>query len=239
MAKVSPVAASAAYLEHLRDAWNARVAGKTADDRLENQDVLLTVPASFDAVARELTVEAAGQGRAQAGHAPRRAPGRLLRLARASRATQWRKQVKVGDIILVCDVGGGTTDFTLIAVSDEGGDLVLTRLAVGEHILLGGDNMDLALAYAVAATLPQGMEGLDAAQRVALGYACRTAKETLFAEPKKSAGPGDRPRPRLEGHRRLDQDRADARAAQRRRCSTASCPAAPDRPARCAAGASA
>ncbi len=97
--------------------------------------------------------------------------------------------VKVGDIILVCDVGGGTTDFTLIAVSDEGGDLILSRLAVGEHILLGGDNMDLALAYAVAATLPQGMEGLDAAQRVALGHACRNAKEALFGDPRKDAAP--------------------------------------------------
>jgi molecular chaperone DnaK (HSP70) len=186
--KVSPVTASAAYLEHLRDAWNARVAGKKADDRLENQDVLLTVPASFDAVARELTMEAAG--RAGLKHVT------LLEEPQAAfyawlgvEGDRWRKQVKVGDIILVCDVGGGTTDFSLIAVSEEGGDLVLSRLAVGEHILLGGDNMDLALAYAVAATLPQGMEGLDATQRVALNYACRGAKETLFAEGKKSAAP--------------------------------------------------
>jgi molecular chaperone DnaK (HSP70) len=186
--RISPVAASAAYLEHLRDAWNARVAGKTAADRLENQDVLLTVPASFDAVARELTSEAA----AKAGlrqvtliEEPQAAFYAWL----AAHGDKWRKQVKVGDIILVCDVGGGTTDFTLIAVSDEGGDLVLSRLAVGEHILLGGDNMDLALAYAVAATFPQGMEGLDASQRVALGHACRAAKETLFTDPKKAAAP--------------------------------------------------
>ena len=188
VARVSPVAASAAYLEHLRDAWNARVAGKTAADRLENQEVFLTVPASFDAVARELTTEAA----AKAGlkqvtliEEPQAAFYAWL----GAHGDRWRKQVKVGDIILVCDVGGGTTDFTLIAVSDEGGDLALSRLAVGEHILLGGDNMDLALAYAVAATLPQGMEGLDAAQRVALGYACRTAKETLFSDLKKNAAP--------------------------------------------------
>ena len=74
-------------------------------------------------------------------------------------------------------------------MTDQGGDLALTRLAVGEHILLGGDNMDLALAHAVAATLPNGMEGLDPAQRVALGYACRTAKETLFASPDKASAP--------------------------------------------------
>ena len=161
---------------------------RSAADRLENQDVFLTVPASFDAVARELTSEAA----AKAGlrqvtliEEPQAAFYAWL----AAHGDRWRKNVKVGDIILVCDVGGGTTDFTLIAVSDEGGDLVLSRLAVGEHILLGGDNMDLALAYAVAADLPQGMEGLDAAQRVALGYACRAAKETLFNDPKKNAAP--------------------------------------------------
>jgi molecular chaperone DnaK (HSP70) len=188
VSRVSPVVASAAYLEHLRDAWNARIAGKTAADRLENQDVYLTVPASFDAVARELTTEAA----AKAGlrqvtllEEPQAAFYAWL----AAQGERWRKKVKVGEIILVCDVGGGTTDFTLIAVTDDGGDLALSRLAVGEHILLGGDNMDLALAYAVAATLPQGMEGLDAVQRVALGHACRAAKELLFTDMKKNAAP--------------------------------------------------
>ena len=188
MPKVSPVDASAAYLEHLRDAWNARIAGKKADDRLENQEVLLTVPASFDAVARELTMEAAGKaGLKQVTLLEE--PQAAFYAWLAVQGDGWRKHVKVGDIILVCDVGGGTTDFTLISVTDEGGDLVLSRLAVGEHILLGGDNMDLALAYAVAATLPQGMDGLDAVQRVALGHACRSAKETLFAEPKKNSAP--------------------------------------------------
>jgi hypothetical protein len=107
----------------------------------------------------------------------------------AARGDAWRKQVKVGDILLVCDVGGGTTDFTLIAVTEQAGELTLTRQAVGEHILLGGDNMDLALAHAVASTLPGGMDGLDASQRVALGYACRSAKETLFSDPKKASVP--------------------------------------------------
>jgi molecular chaperone DnaK (HSP70) len=188
IARISPVAASAAYLEHMRDAWNAKVAGKSAAERLENQEVLLTVPASFDAVARELTGEAA----ARAGlkqvtliEEPQAAFYAWL----AAQGDKWRKKVKVGDLILVCDVGGGTTDFTLISVSDEGGDLVLSRMAVGEHILLGGDNMDLALAYAVAGMLPQGMEGLDASQRVALGHACRNAKEALFTDPKKNAAP--------------------------------------------------
>jgi molecular chaperone DnaK (HSP70) len=186
--KISPVAASCAYLSHLRDAWNHQIAGKSAADRLEQQDVYLTVPASFDAVARELTVEAAreaGLEKITLLEEPQAAFYAWL----AAQGDSWRRKVKVGDILLVCDVGGGTTDFTLIAVTDQGGDLTLTRQAVGEHILLGGDNMDLALAHAVAATLPGGMDGLDAAQRVALGYACRTAKETLFADLKKSSVP--------------------------------------------------
>jgi molecular chaperone DnaK (HSP70) len=188
VAKVSPVAASSAYLTHLRDAWNHLIAGKTAADRLEHQDVFLTVPASFDAAARELTVEAAraaGLEQVTLLEEPQAAFYAWL----AAQGDHWRKKVKVGDLLLVGDVGGGTTDFTLIAVSDQGGDLALTRMAVGEHILLGGDNMDLALAHAVAATLPNGMEGLDATQRVALGHACRQAKETLFSQPQKATAP--------------------------------------------------
>lgn len=188
VARVSPVEASSAYLAHLRDAWDHLIAGKTTADRLEHQDVLLTVPASFDAVARELTVEAAraaGLEQVTLLEEPQAAFYSWI----AARGDRWRKQVKVGDLLLVCDVGGGTTDFTLIAVTDQGGELALTRLAVGEHILLGGDNMDLALAHAVAATLPNGIEGLDLAQRVALVHACRGAKEALFADPKKAAAP--------------------------------------------------
>jgi molecular chaperone DnaK (HSP70) len=184
--RISPVDASSAFLEHLRDTWNARLPGKAAAERLENQEVFLTVPASFDPVARELTIEAA----TKAGFKTvtlLEEPQAAFYAWLAHQGQNWRKHVKAGDIILVCDVGGGTTDFTLIAVKDEGGDLMLSRLAVGEHILLGGDNMDLALAYAVAGTLPKGMEGLDAAQRIGLLYACRAAKEALFSEPKKNA----------------------------------------------------
>jgi len=192
MAKVSPVEASAAYLTHLRDAWDRAFAPdgpKTAGaEPLVRQDVLLTVPASFDPVARELTVEAAkaaGLERVTLLEEPQAAFYAWL----AARGDRWRDQVKAGDTLLVCDVGGGTTDFTLIGVSDQAGDLVLTRQAVGEHILLGGDNMDLALAHAVAAGLPGGIDALDASQRVALNYACRSAKEALFADPKRTAAP--------------------------------------------------
>lgn len=186
--KISPVEASTAYLVHLRDTWNHLIAGRTSADKLENQEVFLTVPASFDPVARELTVEAAraaGLQQVTLLEEPQAAFYAWL----AAEGDRWRNQAKVGDIILVCDVGGGTTDFTLIAVTDQAGDLALTRLAVGEHILLGGDNMDLALAHAVAANLPNGMEGLDATQRIALGHACRNAKEALFANPQKNAVP--------------------------------------------------
>src|SRR5262249_24378085 len=96
----------------------------------------------------------------------------------------FRKQVNVGDIILVVDVGGGTTDFSLIAVTEQDGDLQLTRLAVGDHILLGGDNMDLTLAHHLA----QG-KNLDAWQITALTYGCRVAKVSLFADSKLEKAP--------------------------------------------------
>jgi molecular chaperone DnaK (HSP70) len=179
--KISPLEASAAYLIHLRDAWNATIAGSTAADRLERQQIILTVPASFDTQARDLTLEAArmaGFEDVTLLEEPQAAFYAWL----SSQGDAWRKAARPGDRLLVCDVGGGTTDFTLIAVAEENGNLVLVREAVGDHILLGGDNMDLALAYAVGATLPNGMDGLDPAQRIALTFACRNAKESLFRD---------------------------------------------------------
>src|SRR5262245_27759102 len=178
--KVSPLEASTRYLKHLAEAWNARVAKDVETHRLEQQDIILTVPASFDAVARELTVEAA------------RAAGfenlTLLEEPQAafyswldSRGEDWREQVRVGDLILVADVGGGTTDFSLIEVGDEAGNLALTRLAVGDHLLLGGDNMDLALAHAVAQSLAAKGTKLDGGQLLALSHSTRQAKEAILA----------------------------------------------------------
>ena len=95
---------------------------------------------------------------------------------------KWRKQVKVGETILVCDVGGGTTDFSLIQVIEERGELALRRVAVGDHLLLGGDNMDLTLAYAVQAKLAGKGVKLDAWQFRALWHSCRVAKERLLAD---------------------------------------------------------
>lgn len=186
--KVSPVEASVRYLKHLAEAWNQNMAKDAAANRLEVQDIVLTVPASFDAAARELTIEAA-----------RAAGFTQLTLLEEPQAAfyawldrsgdDWRKQVNVGELVLVADVGGGTTDFTLIEVAEESGSLSLTRLAVGDHLLLGGDNMDLTLAYHVAQTLAKNGTKLDATQMVQLTYACRNAKEQLLADAKLASAP--------------------------------------------------
>lgn len=186
--KVSPLDATARYLKHLAEAWNQALARDVAEHRLEAQDIVLTVPASFDAAARDLTVEAA-----------RAAGFENLTLLEEPQAAfyawldrsgdGWRKQVHVGDLVLVADVGGGTTDFTLIEVGEEDGNLSLTRLAVGDHLLLGGDNMDLTLAYHVAQALAKSGTKLDANQMTQLTYASRNAKEQLLANPKLTSAP--------------------------------------------------
>ncbi|MFP4032867.1 MAG: Hsp70 family protein, partial [Desulfococcaceae bacterium] len=148
---------------------------------MEHQDVLLTVPASFDAVARELTVKAAemaGLGQITLLEEPQAAFYAWIEAAGDS----WREEVQKGDLVLVCDVGGGTSDFSLINVSEEEGDLVLDRIAVGDHLLVGGDNMDLALAYQVAEELRRSKgKRLDAWQMRGLWHACRKAKEALLS----------------------------------------------------------
>ncbi|MBK7538725.1 MAG: Hsp70 family protein [Myxococcales bacterium] len=173
--RVSPVNASARYLAHLRAAWDDAHPDTPADEL----DVVLTVPASFDAAARELTVAAARQAgldRITLLEEPLAAFYAYL----ASHPA-WRQEIGPGDVVLVCDVGGGTTDFSLIEVTEEGGELGLTRIAVGDHILLGGDNMDLALAAGVARDLAAQGKTLDAWQHRALTQACRRAKETLLS----------------------------------------------------------
>ena len=141
----------------------------------------MTIPASFDPAARELTAEAArAAGCAQLILLEE--PQAALYSWIQQSAGGWRKQVRPGDIILVVDVGGGTSDFSLIAVLERDGNLELHRVAVGEHILLGGDNMDLALAYAVAGKLAAQGTRLDAWQMRALTHACRSAKEALLGD---------------------------------------------------------
>lgn len=186
--KVSPLEASVRYLVHLREAWNAEMAADDPSRALELQDVTLTVPASFDAVARELTVEAATQ--AGFKHITLlEEPQSALYAWVEARGDQWRKLVKIGDLILVCDVGGGTTDFSLIAVVDHDGELGLQRVAVGDHILLGGDNMDLTLAHLLEQKLQKAGKKIDRWQFLALTHGARLAKEALFADPAKSSHP--------------------------------------------------
>jgi hypothetical protein len=186
--RVSPLDASARYLAHLRAAWNEVVAKGDPALALERQAVTLTVPASFDAVARELTVEAARKAGLPEPTLLEEPQAALYAWVDAM-GDRWRKLVRVGDLILVVDVGGGTTDFSLIAVVDREGDLALERVAVGDHILLGGDNMDLALAYVMERKLAAAGKKLDRWQLVALGHAAREAKEALFANPSKTSVP--------------------------------------------------
>jgi molecular chaperone DnaK (HSP70) len=180
--KMSPVEASAAILGHIREAWKHRIAAGDDALDLEHQEILLTVPASFDAVARELTVRAArmaGLDHVTLLEEPQAAFYAWI----AASGEQWRETVAQGDLILVCDVGGGTTDFSLIHVDANQGRLELERVAVGEHLLVGGDNMDLALAHTVAAQLAGQGHKLDAWQMRGLWHNCRNAKERLLSDP--------------------------------------------------------
>jgi hypothetical protein len=148
------------------------------DAKFAAQQVLVTVPASFDAVARELTLEAAKQ--AGYGAITLLEEPQAAFYAWIERHADWRERVQPGDLILVVDIGGGTTDFTLIAVTESKGELALERVAVGEHILLGGDNVDLALAGTVAARLAEKGTRIDSRQMQSLWNNCRVAKEKLL-----------------------------------------------------------
>ncbi len=188
--RVSPVEVSARYLRHLVSAGEAALKGAGHDPEvvLADQDVVLTVPASFDAAARELTVEAArraGLGQVTLLEEPQAALYAWLEQT----GPRFRKELRVGDVILVVDVGGGTTDFSLIAVTESNGDVQLTRLAVGDHILLGGDNMDLALAHTLHQGLAASGKKLDAWQFASLTHGARQAKESLFSDPDLARAP--------------------------------------------------
>jgi hypothetical protein len=182
--QISPFTASIRYLEHLRQAWNQM----HPEAPLEQQELTITIPASFDPAARELTAEAAqaaGFPHATLLEEPQSA---LYSWIQAS-GGEWREQVQVGDVILVVDVGGGTTDLSLIAVVERDGALELHRVAVGEHILLGGDNMDLTLAHTIAQKLASQGTRLDPWQIRALTHGCRAAKEALLSDPELASVP--------------------------------------------------
>ncbi|EPA0545725.1 Hsp70 family protein [Vibrio alginolyticus] len=173
--KVSPLSATELYLEHLKDAWNHA----NPNHNLADQDVTITVPASFDPAARDLTAEAArnvGFVHLTLLEEPQAALYNWI----DNSNDKWRDEVEVGDIVLVVDIGGGTTDLSLVEVTEDDGNLTLNRIAVGEHILLGGDNMDLALAYRLKMKLAQEGKELQPWQVQAMTHACRDAKEALL-----------------------------------------------------------
>ncbi|WAG27759.1 Hsp70 family protein [Vibrio alginolyticus] len=173
--KVSPLRATELYLEHLKDAWNHT----NPNHNLADQDVTITVPASFDPAARDLTAEAArnvGFVHLTLLEEPQAALYNWI----DNSDDKWRDEVEVGDIVLVVDIGGGTTDLSLVEVTEDDGNLTLNRIAVGEHILLGGDNMDLALAYRLKMKLAQEGKELQPWQVQAMTHACRDAKEALL-----------------------------------------------------------
>ena len=173
--KLSPVEASARYLLHIREAWNHEMG-----QPLDAQQVILTVPASFDEVARELTVRAAEQaGLCQVTLLEE--PQAAFYAWLAAHADTWQGPLQVGSRILVCDIGGGTTDLSLMAVMAGPNQVELRRVAVGDHLLLGGDNMDIALARLVERRLTKGGR-LDAQRWHMLCHLCRMAKEDLFAD---------------------------------------------------------
>jgi Hsp70 protein len=179
--KLSPFEASRRYLQHLRNAFLHTVHNQGRQWDLSDGQVVVTVPASFDEVARSLTAEAAvaaGLGDVTLLEEPQAAF--YAWTGRAGR--HWRDAVAPGEIILVCDIGGGTADFSLIAVTDVDGNLELERISVGEHILLGGDNMDLALAYALQARLEADGKSLDSWQFLALVHIASRAKIALFED---------------------------------------------------------
>ncbi|MES2878155.1 MAG: Hsp70 family protein [Pseudomonadota bacterium] len=177
VARVSPLEASTRYLAHLRQAWD----DAHPEAPFDEQDITVTIPASFDPAARELTLDAARAAGYTSLTLLEEPQAALYNWIQTS-AGRWRKDVKPGDIILVVDVGGGTSDFSLIAVLEREGNLELHRVAVGDHILLGGDNMDLTLAHGVARKLAAEGKQLDPWQMRALTYACRAAKESLLSD---------------------------------------------------------
>jgi len=175
--KISPVEASSRFISHIRQAWNHA----HPQDLLEHQDVVLTVPASFDEVARELTVgaaKAAGLTNIVLLEEPLSAFYSWIH----RNAIDWQSKLKPGQRILICDIGGGTTDFTLIEVrADDAQGISFHRIAVGDHLILGGDNLDLALAYKAENRITNGKR-LTPRQFTALVRSCQFAKEALLSE---------------------------------------------------------
>lgn len=175
--QMSPLEACAELLRHLREAWDSSM----KEIPFKEQTILITVPASFDPAARQLVQEAASQ----AGYPETillEEPQAAFYAWLHAHADTWRSQLKVGDTILVVDIGGGTTDFSLIQVCEEEGNLQLKREAVGAHLLLGGDNIDMGLAYLAKQKFEDQGHSVDHWQLQSLVHQCRQAKEKLLGE---------------------------------------------------------
>jgi len=189
--KKSPVEVATAILVHLRQAWDEQMAAEDAALRLEHQHVIVTVPASFDEISRRLTLEAAKKAGLPDLHLIEEPLSAFYAFVARTGGTPQTTGLKGGERVLIADVGGGTTDFTLVEVTapEAGSDVLgFERTAVGDHLLLGGDNMDLALAHAVEKDLSKGKK-LDAEAWAQLKLECRLAKETLFTHPDKAELP--------------------------------------------------
>ncbi|UCF92204.1 MAG: hsp70 family protein [Desulfobacterales bacterium] len=180
--KISPVQATASYLQHIKNAWNTiHIQDREAEENLalENQMIIITVPASFDEVARDLTLEAAalaGLPNVTLLEEPLAAFYSWL----IRHEAHWQRFVQPNELILVCDVGGGTTDFTLITLREVEGSPRFERIAVGDHLILGGDNMDLALARRVEMGLGKNKVSLTGDRWKTLCHQCRQAKEIIL-----------------------------------------------------------
>lgn len=180
--KISPLEATTRYLRHIKEAWNSVIAQGVPEAEFEEQEIVLTVPASFDEVARALTAEAAKQ--AGFVHMTLLEEPQAAFYSWISQHEQnWESQFEPGQTILVCDVGGGTTDFSLIEVNEKDGKRGLNRMAVGDHLLLGGDNMDAAIARYFEKELERnGYPECSTTQWLQLCHAARNTKETLFSD---------------------------------------------------------
>jgi hypothetical protein len=179
--KLSAFDCSRSYLEHMKESFRYAVRNQGKDLDLADGQVVLTIPASFDDIARNLTAEAAeaaGLGKVVLVEEPLAA----FYAWTAQAGKDWRAHVRPGDIVLVCDVGGGTADFSLIAISEKDGALDLNRISVGEHILLGGDNMDLALAYALRAKLEADGKSISDMQLLSLTHSAGRAKVAMLED---------------------------------------------------------
>ena len=176
--KISPVAATAAYLEHLKRAWNHHWADDE-DLHLDHQQVVVTVPASFDQVARDLTLQAA-QMAGLGGVTLLEEPLAAFYSWMVDHESDWQDHVRPGELILICDVGGGTTDFTLVTLRAAEGGPRFERIAVGDHLILGGDNIDSVLACVAARQMGRRVDTLPVDQFCALVHQCRQAKERLL-----------------------------------------------------------